>query len=304
MSTSDKNTQPQFQAVHRVLPEGSDNETMPYRDNSYFVVWDTKNQFTMVFYVWNTPNASAMIRVTAIYGNDSITIREPIEEHSECGFITRSKSVEFDLRNPGIAKVNHPDLCMNVEVKPKFERALPSGEFIPVEGGKQTHFHYEWTTIVMGSCTYRGKQLDLNAVGYRDRAIGFREENQMFSEHILFFATFEDYTVQGWGFLSADRKKKIYAGALYNEDEIKYIKSFPVMRDEAGLFHSSKIVFDDDSEMTITLPERDTFITNPLEIEKVCGPIITIVLEFGKAISSDGNEGYCKVEHSVMRELF
>ena len=289
---------PQAQPIHTSVPEG--DYTAPYRDNSYFTCFDPEQKAFLEIHVMSTPNGEPHVRACAHIDGAEVVIFEPLEQpKGDNQFVYRSEHIEFDVR--GKTQVKHPDLTWDFNMTPHWDTIVDWGTFMPPAGGPP-HQHFDRTIKLIGPCTIKGKKYDINAVGHRDRALGFRDESTNWREYCWIYAVFPDYTVSALRLLSADGTD-LTGGYVNNDSEMRKIVSMGVVRDAAGLLSEGIIGLENGEELIIESEGREAGFWIPMGWKRQ-GPTLSAYHEYCGVQRGDGTKGFGNFEHAIVRMIY
>ncbi len=285
---------PMAQPIKTTVP---DDSTAVYRDNVYATFWDPGQKAFFTIHSMTTPNGpNPMARVSAMVDGVTVEFVEPVEEQGT----HNSKSLKWD--HAGRIVVDHPELALDVTLTP---RLIPMDDaflpFIPESGGPPIN-HYERTVDIEGSCTLKGREVEISGTGYRDRSIGFRDES-LWNEYVWFFATFPDHTITCLRMVSERDNFDRQGGFLYDSEEARKIDSMGITRDPSGLFAAIRFNFEDGEELSMRTPGRDGGFWIPMGWERE-GPTLSVYQEFIPLRTAEGLEGYGQFEQAVLRQIY
>jgi hypothetical protein len=238
----------------------------PWKDHIYLAFWDVANE-CYGFLHWNSsPNHDT----TKVQANLSLKGRriDIIEALPPQALHFSSESAEFDLR--GSIEYHHERLTGKLELTPQFGIIDfgPSGS-LPTLGENEPLQHFEHGLRLAGTLTLDGEPHTIDAVGFRTRTWGFRDDSQQFVEYYYLWATYSDYAVGFIKQLHPDGSQKT-GGALVRDGETIYIRDVDLVKNRAGFNQRVIVELVDGTSFTlergdvrwegwcpIGLPERD-----------------------------------------------
>ena len=280
--------------LHDTVPEGDGKGA--WKDNAYVSFWEPAQNAFGTLHVSTSPNAEG--RRARVSMSVDGTVVEVVEELPPASFT--GETIEFDLS--GRIAVDHPELQLDAALTPRLQVAdYTPGQVIPPMGGAPVH-HYQVTVDLAGTCAVRGKTLDLNATGIRDRTWGYRDESVNITEYVWFFATFPDWSLTAMRFFAQDVPERT-DGFLITEEGTHPIRAIGVVRDASGLCAEARFTLDDGEELALRSQGRRGGFWIPMSWERH-GPAMSAYDEFAPFRSAHGQEGFGVAEHGNVRQLY
>ena len=280
--------------VHEIVPEGDGN--MAWKDNAYVSFWDPAQRAFGTLHVSTSPNAEGRrARVSMSVDGTAVEVIEDLAPASFTG-----NAIEFDLA--GRMSVDHPDLRLDAALTPRLQVAdYTPGQVIPPMGGAPVR-HYQVTVDLSGTCSLRGKTLELNATGIRDRTWGYRDESTNITEYFWLFATFPEWSITAMRFFAQDVPERT-DGFVVTQDETRAVRKIGVVRDASGLCAEARFTLEDGEELTLRSQGRQGGFWIPMSWERH-GPTMSAYDEFAPFRTAHGEEGFGVAEHGNVRQLY
>jgi len=219
----------------------------PWKDHVYVAFWDTANE-AYGFLHWNSsPNhETTKVQANLSLGGQRIDVIESLAPQTTH---FSSESAEFDLK--GHIEYRHERLTGMLTMTPQYEiidfgpgGSLPTlGENVPLQ-------HFEHGLRMTGSLTIDGVEHVIDAVGFRTRTWGFRDDSQQFAEYFFLWATFKEYAVGFIKQLHPDGTQRT-GGALVRDGEVRYIRDAHLVKNRAGFAQRVTVDLVDGSSLTL-----------------------------------------------------
>lgn len=164
--------------VQTELPEAS----RPWRDNAFFCFWDPTNELYGAAHVSGSPNAEhgRRARVTVQLAGEFVEVVEPL------GYATwQSDSISFDAGTR--LTVQAAELSGTLSGVPLHGLATFAGDAevatLSLDPAQPVQ-HHQRSAAVTGELTVRGRTIQVDGFGYRDRSWGYRDESATMQEYV------------------------------------------------------------------------------------------------------------------------
>jgi len=268
-----------------------------WKDNAYLSFWDVSAQVFGTLHLSTSPNGegSRRARCSLFAGGEVVEIIEPLERGS---FTSESIDFGFD----GTVTVTHPDLSATLVNAPLFTPAdyAVNGLIPELVPGKPLQ-HFQQACTVSGSVTVRGRQVDVDGFGMRDRTWGFRDEAAQWVEYAGLIAVFDGSFVTAMKFLGADGAVRS-DGFLITEQGAQTITGIAFRRTSAAQFLRATLEVADGTTHTVTMTSREAGFFVPMGAE-TDGPAFGTYDDFMQ-LESDGRQGAGLFEQGIVHRVF
>ena len=286
-------------ASHPALEHIADGKP-PWKDHVYIAFWDPRNA-AYGFLHWNSsPNHdTTKVQVNISLKGKTFDFIEPLAPQSQH---FSSASAEFDLK--GSIGFHHDTLTGELTMLPLYEiiNFGPSGA-LPTLGDSDPLQHFEHGLHLSGTLVLEGIKCDIDAVGFRTRTWGFRDDSQQFAEYFFLWADYSDYAVGFIKQLHPDGSLKT-GGAVVRDGQITYIADAHMRKNRAGF--ASRVIVDlvDGTTLTLTRGERVWGGWCPIGLPERDGPAFSAFDEIVDWTDEYGAVGYGLSEYGQIRQVY
>lgn len=271
----------------------------PWKDHIYLGFWDA-NAEVYGFFHWNSsPNhETTKAQLSVWIRGEAIDIKEPLPA-ARTRFCT--EHLEFDLSGEIVVKGDR--LHGRITVSPRFVPVdYTAGGLLPplVEGEPLNH--WQQGARLTGELVLDGEPIALEALGYRTRTWGYRDDSNQFAEYVSLQLCLESADITVMKFLWPDGSQRT-DGFLASDDGIVAVQDMRVTRGAAGETVRLRLTLADGRELVlerrgcaagmwcpIGLPERDA--------PTFCAYDEVIDWQL------DGERGLSLVEQAIIRRVF
>jgi hypothetical protein len=284
---------PLAEPVHGPVPEGRP----PWKDNAFLTFWEPDHSVFGTVHVSTSPNASGRrARITVSVDG---RVGEIVEELAPGTF--RGEAVSFGLDRA--TTVSGPSLSGQLHATPMFALAdYTAGSVIPpLVPGEPLH-HYQRAARVSGNLVLDGHAVELDAVGFRDRTWGYRDESANISEYIALMLTFPDHAYSVIR-LRSSGGADLTEGYRLADNTSERVTGLSVTRDASSLLARTTLTLPDGQEVVISNRGRRAGFWLPMGWERH-GPTMGAFDEFFDAEDGSGNRGFGLAEHGIVRHLY
>lgn len=269
----------------------------PWKDHVYVAFWDAANE-VYGFLHWNSsPNHdTTKAQVNLTVRGTTIDIIEPLPAQA---LHFSSASSEFDLK--GSIEYHHERLTGTLTMTPQFAIIdFGPGGSLPTLGDNVPLEHFEHGLRIAGTLTLDGEPVEIDAVGFRTRTWGFRDDSQQFTEYFFLWATYEHHAVGFIKQLHPDGSQ-ITGGGLVRDGQVIYVKDAHLTKNRAGF--ASRIVVDlaDGSSLTLTRGDRVWGGWCPIGLPEREGPAFSAYDEIVDWTDESGEVGLGLSEYGQIR---
>lgn len=271
----------------------------PWKDHVYLAFWDPANE-AYGFLHWNSsPNHdTTKVQANISLGGQHIDIIEPLRPQTDH---FSSESAEFDLKSE--ITYHHERLSGTLTMAPRFSIIDfgPSGS-LPTLGDAEPLQHFEHGLTLTGRLSLDGQDYDIDAVGFRTRTWGYRDDSQQFAEYFFLWATFEDHAVGFIKQLHPDGSQKT-GGALVRDGVVNTIVDAHLTKNRAGFAHRVVVDLADGAEVTLHRGQRVWSGWCPIGLPERNGPAFSAYDEIFDWTGPNGEVAHGLTEYGQIRQI-
>lgn len=278
------------------IAEGS----APWKDHIYIAFWDPANE-AYGFLHWNSsPNHdTTKVQANISLGGQQIDIIEPLRPQTDH---FSSESAEFDLKSQ--ITYHHGRLSGTLTMTPQFAIIdFGPGGSLPSLGDAEPLQHFEHGLTLTGRLSLDGQDYDIDAVGFRTRTWGYRDDSQQFAEYFFLWASLQDYAVGVIKQLHPDGSQKT-GGALVRDGVVNTVVDAHLPKNRAGFAQRVIVDLADGSEVTFHRGERVWGGWCPIGLPEREGPAFSAYDEVVDWIGPDGEVAYGLSEYGQIRQVY
>ena len=143
----------------------------------------------------------------------------------------------------------------------------------------------------------------IDALGFRSRTWGFRDDSMQFVEHSSLFACFPDGDITAMKFRWPDGSLRA-AGAVLTDAGAEPIVDYHITRDRVGLLLRGVVDCADGRQIEISRSDTVASFWCPIGPLECNGPIYSQYEEFIEVETDDGRRGMGLAEHAVARLVY
>jgi hypothetical protein len=272
----------------------------PWKDHIYIAFWDPANE-AYGFLHWNSsPNHdTTKVQANLSLRGHQIDIIEPLRPQTDH---FGSDSAEFDLKSQ--ITYHHERLSGTLTMAPRFAIIDfgPSGS-LPTLGGNEPLQHFEHGLTLTGRLTLDGHDYDIDAVGFRTRTWGYRDDSQQFAEYFFLWATFDDYAVGLIKQLHPDGSQKT-GGGVVRDEVVQTIVDAHLPKNRAGFAQRVIIDVADGSEITLHRGQRVWGGWCPIGLPERNGPAFSAYDEVVDWTGPNGEVAFGLSEYGQIRQVY
>jgi hypothetical protein len=271
----------------------------PWKDHIYVAFWDTAND-AYGFLHWNSsPNHdTTKVQANLSLKGRTIDIIEPLAPQAQ-NF--SSDSAEFDLK--GHVQYHHERLTGTLLMAPQYEiiNFGPSGT-LPTLGENEPLQHFEHGLTVTGTLTLDGEDFVIDAVGFRTRTWGYRDDSNQFAEYFFTWATFRDYAVGFIKQLHPDGSQ-ITGGGVVRDGAVAHITDVRLVKNRAGFAQRFLVELADGTSFMLERGERVWGGWCPIGLPEREGPAFSAYDEIVDWTDESGEVGHGLSEYGQIRRI-
>jgi hypothetical protein len=271
----------------------------PWKDHVYLAFWDQRAD-VYGFFHWNSsPNHdTGKAQLSAWFKGQPIDIKERLRPSS-----TRFRSEHFDFDLKSEIEVLGERLHGRVVVRPRFSAAdyTPGGLLPPLVPGEPLE-HWQQGLTLRGELTFDGQRLALDALGFRTRTWGFRDDSNQFQEYVSLFICLESCDITAMKFRWPDGSLKT-DGFVVSDQQHARISDMSIWRDSAGQVTRLGLELDDGHSLTLERRGCAAGLWCPIGLPERLGPTFAAwdeVIDWELA----GERGFSLVEQAIVRHVF
>jgi hypothetical protein len=272
----------------------------PWKDHIYIAFWDPANE-AYGFLHWNSsPNHdTTKVQANISLRGHQIDIIEPLSPQIDH---FSSDSAEFDLKSQ--ITYHHERLSGTLTMAPRFAIIdFGPGGSLPSLGDNEPLQHFEHGLTLAGQLNLDGQDYDIDAVGFRTRTWGYRDDSQQFAEYFFLWATFEDYAVGLIKQLHPDGSQKT-GGALVRDGIVHNIVDAHLPKNRAGFAQRVVVDVADGSEVTLHRGQRAWGGWCPIGLPERNGPAFSAYDEVVDWTGPRGEVAFGLSEYGQIRNVY
>lgn len=269
----------------------------PWKDHVYVAFWDSTHQ-AYGFLHWNSsPNHdTTKVQVNLSLGGQRIDIIEPLAPQADH---FSSDSAEFDLK--GSIEYHHDRLTGRLTMTPLFSIIdFGPGGSLPTLAENAPLEHFEHGLRIAGTLTLDGVDHVIDAVGFRTRTWGFRDDSQQFTEYYFLWASYADHAVGFIKQLHPDGSQRT-GGAVVREDSVTYIDDVHLVKNRAGFAQRVTVDLADGTNLVLERGDEVWGGWCPIGLPEREGPAFSAYDEIGAWVDQSGESAYGLSEYGQIR---
>jgi hypothetical protein len=276
--------------------ESIESGSPPWKDHIYLAFWDSRNQ-AYGFFHWNSsPNhPTHKSQITAVLKGNAITVIEPLPASS---VHFHAPSLDFDLKST--IRLTHERLHGELTATPRFTPIdyTPGETIPPLVAGKPLN-HYQQGLHLKGELVLDGAVCRIDALGFRTRTWGFRDDSMQFIEYFSLFACFEDFDVSVMKFRWPDGRQLVDGGVVGSRE--MQTKGLQIRRDRAGSPLRLVVDMATGPALEVHRRQRDADFWCPIGLPERDGPTFCAHDEVNEWQTVDGKSGVGLSEQGIIR---
>lgn len=274
----------------------------PWKDHIYVAFWDSANS-AYGFFHWNSsPNHdTGKAQATVLLAGTAHDLKERLPA---CTTRFTSPSIDFDMRSR--VRIASPHLQATAEFEPRFVpvdytghgRILP--ELVP---GKPL-IHWQQGLRMTGELVLDGTRHPIDALGFRTRTWGFRDDSSQFSEYFSLFACFAGFDVSIMKFRQHDGSLRTDGAIVRRDGTNVRFDDLHIVRDAAGSPLRLTLDRADGEKLVLTRKRRTAAMWCPIGLPEREGPTFCAFDEFIEWETPSGESGFGLNEQAIIRQLY
>ena len=252
---------------------------------------------------WNSsPNHNTgKAQATVLLAERSYDLKEVLPASS-----TRfeSPSIDYDMRSK--VSIESADLQGRLTLEPRFvpvdytghKKVLP--ELVPGEPLN----HWQQGVRLKGNLTLTGTAHEVDALGFRTRTWGFRDDSLQFTEYFSLFACFPDFDISIMKFRQADGSMRTDGALVHRDGRNVRFEEMRITRDSAGSPLRLSLELLDGGQLILKRVRRVASMWCPIGPPEREGQTFCAFDEFIEWETQDGGRGIGLNEQGIIRHVF
>jgi len=270
----------------------------PWKDHIYLAFWDPAAAVYGYFHFNSSPNHDTTKAQLSVWiGGEAFDIRDALGPST-----TRfdSEHLRFDMR--GAIEVATERITARLTATPRFSPVdYGSGGLLPeLVPGEPLH-HFQQGLVLRGSLALDGEQIVIDALGYRTRTWGYRDDSNQFQEYVSLQICLPsaDMTVMKFRYSDGSQATD---GFVASADGSERLTDMKVTRGPAGETVRLHLTVADGRELTLERVGCAASMWCPIGLPERDGPTFCA---FDEIIDweLDGERGFSLVEQAIIRQV-
>lgn len=274
----------------------------PWKDHIYIAFWDSQNDAYGFFHFNSSPNhPTAKAQATLMLKGKSYDLKEVPPARA-----TRMQSESFDFDMGSNLAIDGDQLKGVLHLEPRFVPVdyTGHGKILPeLVAGKPLN-HWQQGLHLHGEVTLDGQLHKIDALGFRTRTWGFRDDSMQFLEYISLFACFEEFDISVMKFRHPDGSLRTDGAVSYRDGHTVRTPDLHVTRDSSGSPLKLVVDLEDGSSIPLQRQVRSATMWCPIGLPEREGPTFCAFDEFIEWQTPQGDLGYGLNEQGIIRFVF
>jgi hypothetical protein len=288
---------PVWGAMSHPARDTIDEGSAPWKDHIYVAFWDAAHE-AYGFLHWNSSPNHPTTKVQANLSLRGRTI-DVIESLPAQTTHFSSESAEFDLA--GAVTYHHERLTGSLSITPRHGIIdFGPGGSLPTLGDNEPLQHFEHGLQVTGTLSLDGESFEIDAIGFRTRTWGFRDDSQQFTEYFFVWADFGDRAVGLIKQLHPDGSQ-ITGGGFVTAGGVTTVTEARLVKNRAGFAQRIRIELADGGTLTLERGERIWGGWCPIGLPEREGPAFSAFDEIVEWTDEEGRVGHGLSEYGQIR---
>lgn len=271
----------------------------PWKDHIYLAFWDPASE-AYGFFHWNSsPNhPTTKSQLNFSLGGTFFDLREVLPAREDR---FDSESIKFDMKSKIV--IDHPRMQGELTLTPRYGPIdFTVGGSIPRFKDQEPLQHFQHPLSMTGQLTLDGVDFPIDALGYRTRTWGFRDDSVQFPEYYYLYAAFDDFDVAVIKHLHPDGVQRT-GGAVISDKGTVPILDVHIPKDIAGFAIETRYDLADGTELVIEDQKRLWGGWCPIGLPRREGPTFAAFDEILEVHTPDGKIGYGQSEYGNIRQI-
>lgn len=271
----------------------------PWKDHIYLAFWDAKADVYGFFHFNSSPNHdTGKAQLSAWFGGRAIDVKDGLEPST-----THFSSEHFEYDMQSEIEVKGERLHGRVTLSPRLRAAdYTPGEILPPLVPGEPLQHWQQGLSLRGELVLEGDGFELDALGFRTRTWGHRDDSNQFQEYVSLFICLESSDITAMKFRWPDGSLRT-DGFVVDEDQSVAIEDMRIWRDAAGRPTRLDLALEDGRELTLQRRGSAAGMWCPIGLPERHGPTFCAwdeVIDW----ELDGERGHSLVEQAIVRHVF
>ncbi len=270
-----------------------DDLALPWRENAWLLVMAPGAGVFGTVHVSTSPNAEARrAQCNFMVEGRPLQIVEPLDPGS-----FQSKSISYGMH--GVVEVDHPDLRMVLNLRPRFVVGDYSASkvFVPLDERRPLQ-HFQQGVNIQGHVETESLRTDVVGNGFRDRTWGYRDEASHVTEYAALIGCFGDFDLTVMKFDSPSGMRT--QGFMLGTDVVNAAE-MTITRNPYAFFDSAELQLGQRSVKIVGEPlQAEVWLATG---ETGAGPSLQIHDEFLRLSTGDGAHGYGILEQGILHKV-
>jgi len=274
----------------------------PWKDHIYIAFWDADNEAYGFLHFNSSPNHNtAKAQATLVLKGKFYDLKEVPPARAN-----RMKSASFDFDMASDLAIDGDRLKGVLRMEPRF---LPvdytgHGKILPeLVLGKPLN-HWQQGLRLHGEVVLDGQTYPIDALGFRTRTWGFRDDSMQFVEYFSLFACFDDYDISVMKFRHPDGSLRTDGAVSYRDGRSVRTPDLHITRDSAASPLKLTVDLADGSSIALERQVCSATMWCPIGLPERQGPTFCAFDEFIQWKTPQGKLGYGLNEQGIIRFVF
>jgi hypothetical protein len=271
----------------------------PWKDHVYVGFWDVEAE-AYGFLHWNSsPNHdTGKAQLSGSFGAAAVDIKERLEP----GAIRfRSDSIDFDLG--GEVVLEHERVRGRLTMQPRLSPVdYTQNDLLPPLVPGEPLQHWQQGVSLSGELEVDGVAQEVDALGYRTRTWGYRDDSNQFQEYVSLQTCLSSRDITAMKFCWPDGSLRT-DGFVVEAGGQRAVIDMHVVRDSAGLVVGLRLDLDDGETLELVRRGSALGLWCPIGLPEREGPTFSA---YDEVIDweVDGERGHSLVEQAIVRHVF
>lgn len=284
---------PMSHPATETIPAGSP----PWKDHIYLAFWDARSQVHGFFHWNSSPNhPTHKAQIVVSFKGKTLDVIEPLPANAQ-RFL--SQSMDYDLQSKLL--IDNERISGTLTLAPRFRPIdyTPGGTIPPLVAGKPLNHHQQGLRL-KGQLKLDGEMCSIDALGFRTRTWGFRDDSMQFLEYFSLFACFEDFDISAMKFRWPDGRQLADGGIVTATAGVQ-ARDLHIRRDRAGSPMRLAVDLADGRSIELKRRQRETDFWCPIGLPERDGPTFCAHDEVVEWEMADGKTGHGLSEQAFIR---
>jgi hypothetical protein len=276
--------------------------SQPWKDHIYIAFWDAVNEAYGFLHFNSSPNHdTAKAQATLLLKGKFYDLKEVPPAKADR---MRSESFDFDMGSH--LAVDGDRLKGVLRLDPRFIPVDYTGhkEILPPLVPGQPLNHWQQGVRLYGDLNLDGETHSIDALGFRTRTWGFRDDSMQFTEYFSLFACFDEFDISIMKFRQPDGTLRTDGAVSWRDGRSMRCDDIHITRDSAASPVRLVIDMADGSTIPLDRQQRAATMWCPIGLPRREGPTFCAFDEFIEWKTPQGDLGYGLNEQGIIRFVF